>query len=232
MGALVAGLAALNVLPASAESSGQTPKATEVGVTSSEIQSGSSADVETRCPGLVQGCGRWREGGAAYLNSKAGGGGLAGRKVVVDFNDTHSNPNEARNATITACQDDLALVGTATLFLTRGHDISTARTRRPGHRATRPVVGHDGCARDLRPDLVPRVRGGDRLRNGHAEPSDLLRQPGPAKWSCRSTRAASTVRCWSRATRRTPTAAARSSPSRPEGGHQGRPGHHDRQVGS
>ena len=41
----------------------------------------------------VQGLeGRGRRASAKYLNSKAGGGGLAGRKVVVDFYDSKLNP--------------------------------------------------------------------------------------------------------------------------------------------
>ena len=44
--------------------------------------------------------------GAKYLNSKAGGGGVAGRKVVVDFLDSKLSPNDARNSAITACGED------------------------------------------------------------------------------------------------------------------------------
>jgi hypothetical protein len=65
--------------------------------------------------------------GAKYLNSKAGGGGVAGRKVVVDFIDSHLNPNEARNGAITACQNDFALVGTSALFLSNVDDIVSCR---------------------------------------------------------------------------------------------------------
>ncbi len=53
-----------------------------------------------------------------YINSKAGGGGLAGRKVVVDFYDSKLNPNETTNAEIKACQNDVAMVGTSAVFLT------------------------------------------------------------------------------------------------------------------
>ena len=55
---------------------------------------------------------------AKYLNSKAGGGGLAGRKVVVDFYDSKLNPNATTNAEIQACQNDVAMVGTSSVFLT------------------------------------------------------------------------------------------------------------------
>ena len=39
------------------------------------------------------------------MNSKAGGGGLAGRKVVVDFYDSKLNPNETTNAEITGVRE-------------------------------------------------------------------------------------------------------------------------------
>ena len=52
------------------------------------------------------------------MNSKAGGGGLAGRKVVIDFYDSKLNPDETNNAQIKACQNDVAMVGTSAVFLT------------------------------------------------------------------------------------------------------------------
>ncbi len=109
---------------ASAQSSNEKPTATEVGVTDKEIHIGVVADVDNPfAPGLFQGAVDGVKAGAAYLNSKAGGGGLAGRKVVVDFYDSKLNGNEARNATIQACQSDYALVGTSALFLTQVDDI-------------------------------------------------------------------------------------------------------------
>src|SRR6476469_9283718 len=109
---------------AAAQSSNETPKATEVGVTDSEIHIGVVADVDNPfAPGLFKGAVDGVKAGAAYLNSKAGGGGLAGRKVVVDFYDSHLNGNETRNATIQGCQNDYALVGGFALFLTQVEDI-------------------------------------------------------------------------------------------------------------
>src|SRR5205823_140971 len=54
-----------------------------------------------------------------YVNAT---GGLAGRKVQVDFIDSKLNPNEARNAVIKACAEDFALVGTAAIFLNQADD--------------------------------------------------------------------------------------------------------------
>src|SRR3954451_15246627 len=123
VGVLVAVLALMTVTPATAQS-GDAPQATEVGVTASEIHIGVIADVDNPfAPGLFKGAVDGVKAGAAYLNSKAGGGGLAGRKVVVDFYDSHLNGNESRNATIQGCQNDYALVGTSALFLTQVDDI-------------------------------------------------------------------------------------------------------------
>jgi hypothetical protein len=123
IGTLLVSLALLTVGPASAQSSDK-PRATEIGVTASQIHIGVVADVDNPfAPGLFKGAADGVKAGAAYLNSKAGGGGLAGRKIVVDFYDSKLNPNEARNATIQGCQNDYALVGTSALFLSQVDDI-------------------------------------------------------------------------------------------------------------
>ena len=54
-------------------------------------------------------------------------GGIAGRKVVVDFIDSRLSPNDARNALITACSQDFALVGTEALFITNVSDLETCK---------------------------------------------------------------------------------------------------------
>ena len=122
--ATVASLLALGTVSAKAQSD-QTPKATDVGVTAKEIHVATIADVDNPfSPGLFQGARYGAEGAARYLNSKAGGGGVNGRKIVVDFIDSKLNANEARNGVITACQDDFAMVGTAVLFLTSAEDLT------------------------------------------------------------------------------------------------------------
>jgi hypothetical protein len=123
VGALVGGLATLGMVPATAQSNPGPPKATEIGVTPTEIRIAVMADVDNPfAPGLFQGVVDGVKGAAAYINSKAGGGGLAGRKLVVDFIDSKLSSNEARNGVITGCQQDLALVGTAALFLANMDD--------------------------------------------------------------------------------------------------------------
>jgi hypothetical protein len=90
-------------------------RATDVGITATTIRVGVLADVDTpSAPGLFQGSVSAVEGWARYMNSI---GGLAGRKVVVDFIDTHLNADDAREAIITACARDFALVGTSALFV-------------------------------------------------------------------------------------------------------------------
>jgi hypothetical protein len=112
------GLAATAVT-AGAQSSNETPKATDVGITDKEIHVAIIADVDTPlAPNIFVSDKDAMEGFAKYINSKAGGGGLAGRKLVVDFYDSKLNPTQTTNAEIQACNNDLAMVGTSAVFLT------------------------------------------------------------------------------------------------------------------
>jgi ABC-type branched-subunit amino acid transport system substrate-binding protein len=91
-------------------------KATEIGVSPTTIKVAIVTDVDnTIVPGVLQGIVDGMNGWEKYANAK---GGIAGRKVQVDFIDSHLNPNEARNAIIQACANDYALVGTGALLLT------------------------------------------------------------------------------------------------------------------
>ena len=115
---IIASIAALSST-AGAQSSSEKPKATDIGITDKEIHIAVVADVDNAIvPNLFKSEKDAVEGVAKYLNSKAGGGGLAGRKVVVDFYDSKLNPNATTNAQIQACQNDLAMVGTSSVFLT------------------------------------------------------------------------------------------------------------------
>jgi hypothetical protein len=118
------GATGVSAAGAASQTASEQPTATEVGVTATEIHIAVIADVDNPIvPGIFQGAVDGVRGAAKYLNSKAGGGGVAGRKVVVDFIDSKLNPNVARNATITACGQDLAMVGTSTSGLTSVDDI-------------------------------------------------------------------------------------------------------------
>jgi len=122
VGLFVVALAVVGVSPAMAQS-GEAPKATEVGVTPTEIHIAVIADVDNPfAPGLFKGAVDGVTGAAKYINSKAGGGGIAGRKLVVDFIDSHLNANDSRNGVITACQNDYAMVGNFMLFLSNVDD--------------------------------------------------------------------------------------------------------------
>jgi len=138
-------------MPVSAQTKSPAPKATEIGVTATEIRIAVVADVDNPfSPGLFQGVVDGVQGAVKYINSKAGGGGIAGRKLVVDFMDSKLNANQARNSVITACSQDLALVGTAALFLATAEDITSCKDQ-AGTAVGLPDVGaivgtSEGCS--------------------------------------------------------------------------------------
>ena len=112
------GTLAATAVTAGAQSGGEKPTATDVGITADEIHVAVIADVDNPIvPNLFKGSKDAVEGAAKYLNSKAGGGGLAGRKVVVDFYDSKLNANATTNAEIEACENDVAVVGTSAVSL-------------------------------------------------------------------------------------------------------------------
>ena len=116
--AISAAVATVGTVSASAQSDAN--KATEVGVTPTQIRIAVVADVDNPfAPGLFQSAVDAVNGAAKYINAN---GGIAGRKIKVDFIDSHLNGNETRNAIITACQQDFALVGTEALFLSNMDD--------------------------------------------------------------------------------------------------------------
>lgn len=99
----------------------EKPTASEIGVTATEIRIAVIADVDTPlAPGAYAGARDAVQGFAKYIN---GEGGLAGRKVVVDFIDSKLNGDETRNAIIKACQNDFAIVGTGALFMNNVDDL-------------------------------------------------------------------------------------------------------------
>jgi len=115
---IVAGIAGVSTT-AGAQSTSEKPTATDVGITDKEIHIAVVADVDnTIVPNLFKASPDAVQGFAKYINSKAGGGGIAGRKLVVDFYDSKLNPNATTNAEIQACQNDVAMVGTSSVFLT------------------------------------------------------------------------------------------------------------------
>jgi hypothetical protein len=121
----VVSLAVAGLAPAGAASKPETPSASDVGVTADAIHIAIVADVDNPlAPNLFEGARYGVEGAAKYLNSKAGGGGVNGRKLVVDFIDSQLNANKTRNAVISACENDFAMVGTSMVFLTSADDLT------------------------------------------------------------------------------------------------------------
>ncbi len=104
-----------------ASAQGEKPTATEIGVTDKEIRIAVVADVDNQfSPGIFQGSVDGVKGWAKFVNAN---GGLANRKVVVDFIDSKLTPGDSRNAVIKACSEDFALVGTSAVFLNNVDDI-------------------------------------------------------------------------------------------------------------
>jgi ABC-type branched-subunit amino acid transport system substrate-binding protein len=117
--ALVVGLIGSSLAAAGAQSA--EPKADDVGITDSQIRLAVIADVDTPVqPGLFQKSVDAVKAWAKVVNQA---GGLAGRKLVIDFIDSKLNPNETRNAIIKACANDFAMVGGEALFVNNVDDM-------------------------------------------------------------------------------------------------------------
>jgi ABC-type branched-subunit amino acid transport system substrate-binding protein len=116
MVALAAGIAWLVPSGAAARPrQGQPLQEPEIGVSGDTIRIAVIADVDNAVrPGLFQGVVNGVKAFGKFINGR---GGLAGRKVQVDFIDSRLSADEARNALIRACQEDFAIVGTTALFL-------------------------------------------------------------------------------------------------------------------
>jgi ABC-type branched-subunit amino acid transport system substrate-binding protein len=113
--AVVAALAGTSAVAGAQSTGKEKPAATEVGITATEIHIAVIADVDNSfAPGLFKASVDGVQGVAKYINAT---GGLAGRKLVVDFYDSHVNPTQTRQAEIQACQSDVAMVGTSAALL-------------------------------------------------------------------------------------------------------------------
>ncbi len=78
--------------------------AADIGITAKTIRVAVVTDVDNPIvPGVLQGIVDGVKGWGKYVNAN---GGIAGRKVQVDFIDSKLNANDARNAIIEAYQDD------------------------------------------------------------------------------------------------------------------------------
>jgi ABC-type branched-subunit amino acid transport system substrate-binding protein len=126
-GAALLATVAIVAAVASPAAGQEKPKADDVGITDSEIRIAIVADVDNPIvPGLFKSAVDSIRAWATTVNKQ---GGVAGRKVVVDFIDSKLNPNEARNALITACSQDFALVGTEALFINNVADLEQCKNK-------------------------------------------------------------------------------------------------------
>jgi ABC-type branched-subunit amino acid transport system substrate-binding protein len=90
-------------------------QATEIGVTATEIKISIMADVDNApAPGLFKGAKDALLAFGDYINAQ---GGLAGRKLVVQFIDSKLSADSAQSAMLQACTDSLAMVGNTALFV-------------------------------------------------------------------------------------------------------------------
>jgi ABC-type branched-subunit amino acid transport system substrate-binding protein len=113
--------ASMLAMPSVAAQRDEQAEATDIGVTADEIRVAVIADVESPLsPGLFQSQVDAVNAYADYVNDR---GGIAGRDLVVDFFDSKLSGDEARNATIRACAEDFAMVGTAVVFMTNVDDM-------------------------------------------------------------------------------------------------------------
>jgi Periplasmic binding protein len=118
---VVLALCAATIAHATSAGAAEKPAATEVGITPTELHIAVIADVDTPlAPGAYAGARDAVQAFGKYINQQ---GGLAGRKVVVDFYDSKLNGDETRNAILKACQSDFAMVGTGALFLNNVDDM-------------------------------------------------------------------------------------------------------------
>ncbi len=113
------------LVPTTGGAADAKPTATEVGVTAKEIHIAQVADVDNAiAPGLFKGGVDGARGAVKYINAN---GGIAGRKLVLDFIDSKLNPNDARNGFITSCQNDFAMVGNATFLTSSLDDVTNCK---------------------------------------------------------------------------------------------------------
>jgi ABC-type branched-subunit amino acid transport system substrate-binding protein len=123
--ALTTVMVALGCTLVGAPAGAQAKSTDEIGVTKDAIKVAVIADVDNPVvPGVLQGIVDGAEGWGKYVNAK---GGIAGRKVEVDFIDSKLDANATRNAIIQACSNDFALVGTGALLLQTVDDITSCK---------------------------------------------------------------------------------------------------------
>jgi Periplasmic binding protein len=173
------GLATVGTVSAGAQSS--KPKADDVGITSTEIRLAVIADVDNSlAPGVFKASVDAMKAWAKVVNKD---GGLAGRKVVIDFIDSKLNPNTTRNATITACADDFAMVGGEALFMSNVDDMVACQDK-SGQAVGLPDM--PGLALDpaqsCSPVSYPIIGRGPACTTANDNPQTYLASQGDARY--------------------------------------------------
>ena len=111
---------------ASSSASGPVGTADEIGLSATEVHVGLIADVNTPVlPGLFQKSVDLVNAWATIVNKS---GGVAGRKVVVDFCDSKLDANATTNCVIKACETDVAIISEANVF-TNTNDLDTCKDK-------------------------------------------------------------------------------------------------------
>jgi ABC-type branched-subunit amino acid transport system substrate-binding protein len=127
LAAIVVMTTMLAVLPVTGGAADEKPADAEIGVTAKEIHLAVVADVDNAfAPGILKGQVDGVKAAAQYVNQQ---GGVAGRKLVIDFYDSKLNPTEARNGFIKACENDLAMAGTGTFLISSVDDIVSCKDK-------------------------------------------------------------------------------------------------------
>jgi substrate-binding family protein len=165
----------------SAGAQSSKPKADDVGITATEIHVAVIADVDNSlAPGVFKASVDAMNAWAKVVNKD---GGLAGRKVVIDFIDSKLNPNETRNATITACANDFAMVGGEALFMSNVDDMVACQNK-DGEAIGLPDM--PGLALDpaqsCSPVSYPIIGYGPYCTTKDQNPQTYLAAQGDARW--------------------------------------------------
>jgi hypothetical protein len=103
--------------------------------------------------------------------------------LVVDFIDTHLNANDSRNATITACQNDLALVGGLMLFLSSVEDVTNCKDQ-AGQTTGLPDMASTavGIPETCAPTAFPAIGSSTDCSTITQNPQTYYGNAGPDRW--------------------------------------------------
>ena len=197
VGLVTAALALATTSSATAQSGNEKPKATEIGVTrNGDPHRGRRRRRQPVRAGPVPGRGRRREGRRRLPQQQGRWRRARGPQARRRLLSTRiSTRNDSRNATITACQNDLALVGSAVLFLTSVDDIINCKDQ-AGQATGLPDLSSviTGVPESCSPMSFPSNGAAIDCATVTQNPQTYYGNQGPTSGCCRRTRAACTGR--------------------------------------